>query len=75
MKSQKISIWYDEEGDYLEINLKKSKNTHFNEIKKDFAEIIDQKTKKVIGYAVFNFTKRKDKLLEFSIPISKELTA
>lgn len=45
MKNKKISIWYDEEGDYLEINLKKSKNTNFNEIKKDFAEIIDKKQK------------------------------
>lgn len=75
MKNQKISIWYDEEGDYLEINLKKSKDTYFNEVKKDYAEIIDKKTNKIIGYAVFNFTKRKEKILEFDIPISKELAA
>lgn len=69
MKKQKISIWYNEEGDYLEINLKKSKNTHFNEIKKDFVEIIDEETSKIIGYAVFNFTKKKDKGIEFTIPV------
>ena len=37
-------IHYDEEGDYLEITLKKSKDTYFNELKKDCAQIIDQKS-------------------------------
>ena len=71
MKNQKMSIWYNEEGDYLEINLKKSKDTYFNEVQKDYAEIIDKKTNKIIGYAVFNFTKKRNKPLELEIPFSK----
>ena len=35
---KKTIIWYDEEGNYLEILSKKCKDTYFNEIKKDFAE-------------------------------------
>lgn len=72
---KKIHIWYDEEGDHLEINIKKSKDTYFNELKKDYFEIIDKKTNKIVGYAIFNFTKRKEKLIDFNIPLSKEIFA
>jgi len=58
----KIYIWYDKESNYLEINLKKSKNTYFDEIKKDFARILETKTNKIVGYAVFNFTKKSQDL-------------
>ena len=61
MKAQKISLWYDKEADYLEINLKKSKETYFDEKKKDFAEIKDTKTHEVVGYAFFNVIKQKKK--------------
>ncbi len=65
---QKIKILYDEEGDYLEINLRKTKDTYFDEIKKDFARILETKTNKIVGYAVFNFTKQKNKPIEIEIP-------
>jgi len=68
MKKNKISLWYDKDGDYLEITLRKSKDTYFNEIKKDFAEIIDMQTKEIIGYAVFNFMKQKRKQINLEIP-------
>ena len=75
MKGKKIKIWYDEEGDYLEINLKKSQDTYFNEIKEDFFEILDEKTGEIIGYAIINFTKRKDRCIDLDIPIPKALPA
>ena len=68
MKQNKISIWYDQEGDYLEITLKKSKETYFDERKKDFAEIKDTKTQKIVGYAICNFLKKKNKELTISLP-------
>ncbi len=65
----KIHIWYDEEGDYLEINLKKCKDTYFNETRKDFSEIIDKKTENIVGYAIFNFIKGNRPIdIELSIP-------
>lgn len=73
MKDKKISIWFDEEGDFLEINLKKSKDTYFNQKKKDFCEIIDKKTGEIVGYVIFNFTKRKEKFIDMSIPIEAVL--
>ena len=74
MKNKNFSIWYDEEGDYLEVTFKKSKDTYFNELKKDYAEIIDLKTKERVGYAIFNFTKGENKFLDLEIPPSKEIT-
>ena len=68
---QSLKLWYDKEGDYLELTLQKSSDTYFNEIKKDFAQIIDTKTKKIVGYAVFNFMKRKNKTLEFPLTFTQ----
>ena len=75
MANNKISIWHDDEGDYLEVNIKKSKDTYFNEVKKDLSEIIDKKTKKVVGCTVFNFTKTKHKPIDLELPIRKEALA
>ena len=68
MKQNKLSIWYDKEGDYLEVNMKKCKETYFHEIKKDYAEIIEIKTQKIVGYAFFNFMKRKNKAVQLTLP-------
>ena len=62
--NQKLSLWYDKEGDYLEVTLKRSTDTYFQEVKKDYALIIDTKTKTVVGYAVFNFIKHQHTALE-----------
>jgi len=59
----------------MEITLRKCKNTYFNEIKKDCAEIINKKTEKVVGYVIFNFTKRKEKFIDLEIPLAKEIIA
>ena len=69
MKKDKLSVWYDKEGDYLEITLRKSKDSYFNEVKKDCANIIDKKSGKIIGCAIFNFAKRNGKFIEVDIPI------
>ena len=69
MRKSKISLWYDEDGDYLEVLLKKSKETYFNEVRKDYSEIIDKKTNRVIGFAIFNFTKRKGKFVDVALEL------
>ena len=70
-----MSLWYDEEGDYLEIYFGKIKEGHFREIKDKFFERIDKKTGKVVGYTIFNFSKRKEKFIDIELPIPKEITA
>jgi len=48
----------------------------FNEmIKKYFSDIIDRKTKEVVGYAIFNFTKTKRKPIDLELPTKKEAKA
>lgn len=69
MKQKKMSIWYDEEGDYLEITLKRSPDTYFKEVKKGFFEIIDLKTHELVGYAIFDFTSRKEKSIDIQLPL------
>ena len=72
-KKNNMSLWYDEEGDYLEITLEKSPDTYFHEVKKGFFEIIDRKSKKIVGYAFFNFTKRKEKFIDLELPIPQTI--
>ncbi|GEM_PF-2207672 len=70
MKKNKILIEYDEEGDYMELYFEKIKKGYFQEIKKDVFERRDERTGKLVGYAIFNFRNRKQKILslELSLP-------
>ena len=72
MKQTKISISYDKDGDYLEVNLKKCKETYFDEKEKNFAEIKDTKTHQIVGYAIFNFLKQNKRELSLAIPSTEE---
>ena len=75
IKMKEFSIKYNEEGDFLELDFKKSKDTHFKEVKKNISEIIENKTEIIIGYIVSNFTKRKQNIIDIELPISKEILA
>lgn len=72
---KKLSIWYDKEGDFLEIIYKPCSDAIFREFKKDHMQIIDRKTGNIIGYAVFNFTyhKRKEKFIDLELPLPQSL--
>lgn len=70
-----MSLWYDEEGDYLEIYFGKIKEGYFREVKDKLFERIDKKTGKVVGYTIFNFTKRKEKFIDVEITMPKEISA
>lgn len=69
MKKQKMLIWYDKGGDYLEITFKRCKDTYFNEIEKNIEEIRDKKNNALVGFAIFNFTKRKEKSIDMALQI------
>ena len=68
----KIILYYDEEGDYLELSIGKIEKGYFKKIKKDCFKRIDEKTGKVVGYTIFNFTK-KDGFNEIELPLTKEI--
>ena len=69
--NKKLNLYYDEEGDYLEINLDESKDEFFKNIGDGIFQIIDKKTNKVIGISITGFKKRTEKEhnLNLSLPL------
>lgn len=53
---RKMNIWFDEEGDFLEISTSRKKG-HFKDVGNDVFERVDTKGN-IIGFAIFNFSKR-----------------
>ncbi|MBI1923215.1 DUF2283 domain-containing protein [Candidatus Poribacteria bacterium] len=49
-----IRLWYDREGDFLEITFREAKG-YFQEIAADIYERVDE-SGNLLGYAVFNLT-------------------
>ena len=70
MKS-KLNLYYDEEGDYLEINLGEYTEGYFKNLGNGIFQIVDKKTNKVIGVSIAGFKKRteKDHNLSLSLPL------
>ncbi len=67
---EETSIYYDEEGDFLEITTGDISNCYFDSIGKGIFKIIDKKTGNVKGMAIHNFkarTKNFDEI-KFSLP-------
>ncbi|MBI5399569.1 DUF2283 domain-containing protein [Candidatus Saganbacteria bacterium] len=64
----KMKIWYDEDGDFLEIGIAQTKG-YFKDIGNDIWERVN-KNGKVIGFAVLNFKKRiKKQKKEVILPL------
>ena len=64
-----LKVWYDEEGDYLEISISKKKGVFVDDGHGVFKRI-DPKTKKVIGFGVINFKKKLRKNKHINLPIN-----
>jgi len=63
----KMKIWFDEEGDFLEIGLGDKKG-HFRDIGNDVWERVEEGVVK--GVAILNFKKRtKGKRAEIDLPL------
>ncbi len=64
--AKEITVWYDKEGDYLEIIFEKKKG-YFRETDKDAViEKVDEKGN-VIGISILGISKFKDEPLSLSI--------
>ena len=70
MKKQ-MRVYYDREGDFLEVNFGPSKKGIFRPLGNECFERVDKKNK-VIGYAIFNFTKRFKKPSEMVLQVQVE---
>jgi hypothetical protein len=65
----KVKVWFDEEGDFLEVTFARRKGT-LREVGPDVYERVDGKGQ-VIGFAVFNFSKRDRKTVEIPLDLAQ----
>ena len=76
MKGQ-LSIYYDEEGDFLEIMFDDPKPDYGDHISQDMVLFKDQETDEIIGIGVFNFKQHTKDLndLKLKLPVKINLSA
>jgi len=67
-----MSLYYDEEGDFLEITMGGISDCYFDNLGKGLFKITDKNTGEIKGIAVHNFKKRSKNLNEisFSLPFT-----
>jgi len=73
----KLSIYYDQEGDFLELLIGKPREGYHEELQKGIFERRDSKTNEIIGISIFNFKKRTEKLKDINLhlPFNIELSS
>lgn len=73
----KLNLYYDEEGDFLEINIGDYSEGYFKNLGDGIFERIDKETEKVTGLAIMSFRKRTEGLKEVQVnlPMEIELTS
>lgn len=75
---ENLNLYYDEEGDFLELNIGEHiEDSYFENLGKGVFEIIDKKNNKIKGIAIMGFKKRTNGLkdIKISLPMKIELTA
>ena len=72
-----MQLYYDKEGDFLEINIGPYTKGYFRNLGKGLFERVDEKTEKVTGIAVLSFMKRTDKSkdIKIQLPTQFKITA
>ena len=75
--SNELNLYYDEEGDFLELNMGEYSEGHFKNLGDGIFERIDKKTNKVTGIAVHGFKKRTQGLkdVKLSLPVKIQLSS
>ena len=71
----KMNIYYDEEGDFLEITNGDTSNSYFDNIGNGVFKVIDKKTNEIKGIVIFSFKKRTKNLedLKISLPFKFDI--
>jgi len=69
----KMNIYYDEEGDYLEITMGDISNCYFDNMDKGIFQVVDKSTKEVKGIAIFSFKARTKNLGEVKLSLPFKL--
>ena len=63
----KMSVWYDKEGDFLEVTFQEAKG-YMRDLGDDVFERVDGQGN-VIGFAIFNFSQRDQKAIEVPLDL------
>ncbi|MBI2507579.1 DUF2283 domain-containing protein [Candidatus Woesearchaeota archaeon] len=74
---KELSIYYDKEGDFLEVRIGKPTIAYFKDLGNDIFERVDERTGEVNGISIVNFRKRIENLkpIRASLQKKKELIA
>ena len=72
-----MNIYYDEEGDFLEISTDTPNKSYCKDIGEGIFERIDEKTGKIVGIGVLSFKKRTSKLdeLKLKLPVKLQISS
>lgn len=70
---ENLNIYYDEEGDFLEISDGNIKNCYFNNLGDGIFQIVDKSTNEVRGVAIHSFKKRIKNLNEIKLSLPFKL--
>jgi uncharacterized protein YuzE len=66
----KMRVYYDDEGDYLEIRIGDPTENYGEDMNDDITIFKDEKTDEVVGVGILNFKKRTNlNNLEVNLPI------
>jgi len=68
LEKEPLKVWFDPEGDLLEVELGKPKKGFFRDMGEDVFLRVDMEGN-VLGFAILNATKRMKKLREVELPI------
>ena len=69
----KMNIYYDEEGDYLEIFIENGNSTYGEDIGEDITLFKNEKTNEIIGIGILNFKKRTKSLNDIKLNLPFEI--
>jgi len=68
LEKEPLRVWFDPEGDLLEVEVGKPRKGFFRDIGDDVFLRVDTKGN-VLGFAILNATKRMKKIREVELPI------
>lgn len=70
---EKLRVWFDQEGDLLEVRFMKKKG-FMKSIGDDIFLRLDQKGH-ILGFTILNATKRFEKIKEIELPVKGKLVS
>jgi len=68
LEKESLRVWFDPEGDLLEVEVGKPRKGFFRDVGDDVFLRVDEKGN-VLGFAILNATKRMKKVREVELPI------